>query len=387
MHKVKVLFLSADPLSASPGGRGPRLLLDEEVRQIQQQVLAAEPRLQLEFDMRLAARLGDLPRALLDARPQVVHFSGHGSRDGLVLVGADGGPQSVSAAALVNLFQLFSGDIRLVVLNAADSLPHAEAIAEIVGCAIGMGAQISDRAAITFAAALYRGIAFGYSVQAAFDQARGTVALEHPEEQNSARLVCRSDVDPARLDLIASGGADTAVLTPNEDDKRGGRPPLTQPHVRSANSTAHSRSTIFISYSHKDRRWLERLQVHLKPLEHEGLITPWDDTKIKPGTQWRAAIERALDSARVAVLLISADFLASDYIRNNELPPLLEAAGADGATIFPLIVSACRFSRESSLAKFQAVNDPARPLDTLTRARQEGVFDRLSEAIEQALLT
>ena len=78
-----------------------------------------------------------------------------------------------------------------------------------------------------------------------------------------------------------------------------------------------SRTKVFISYCHNDKEWLQRLQVHLKPLIREGLEM-LDDTQIKPGPKWVGEIRNALDSASVAILLMTADFLTSDYIANTE---------------------------------------------------------------------
>jgi TPR repeat protein len=211
--KAKVLFFAADPLSAPPDGRNPRLLLDEDMRTIQERVRAATHRDALKFDWRFAARPKNLVQALNETRPQVVHFSGHGGDAGLVLVGPDGSPQPVSASALKQLFEVFRGRIRLVVLNACLSLPQAEAIAEVVGCAIGTRGEISDAAAKTFGATFYGAVAFGHSVQVAFDQARAELAMEHPGEEECPQLVHREGVDPARLVLIRPCGRVVAAAS------------------------------------------------------------------------------------------------------------------------------------------------------------------------------
>lgn len=204
MNKIKVLFFAADPLSAH-GGRAPRLLLDEDVRQIRQKVRMAQHRDALDFDVRLAARTDDLLQALRETRPRVVHFSGHGETEGLVLVSADGRrAHRVDASALTQLFRLFRGDIGVVVLNACFSLPQAEAIANVVGCAIGTRGAISDDAAITFGGVFYRAVASGESVQAAFDQAQLALAMEHFEDRDCPHLVVRPGVDPSRLVLVAA---------------------------------------------------------------------------------------------------------------------------------------------------------------------------------------
>lgn len=141
---------------------------------------------------------------------------------------------------------------------------------------------------------------------------------------------------------------------------------------------------VFISYSHQDAAWLKRLQIHLTPLKREGVIDSWDDTRIQPGARWRDEISQALAAAKVAVLLVSPEFLASEFIAQNELPPLLAAAQQGGATILPVIVSSCRY-RRSPLGLFQAVNLLDKPLKALSRAKQDEILVKLTEAIEDAL--
>ncbi|HBP90604.1 MAG TPA: toll/interleukin-1 receptor domain-containing protein [Nitrospiraceae bacterium] len=154
----------------------------------------------------------------------------------------------------------------------------------------------------------------------------------------------------------------------------------------SQGSTVVSKRTkVFISYSHEDIAWLERLRVHLKPLERDYALDIWDDRKIQAGSKWLEEIERAIQAAKVALLIISADFLASDFITNSELPPLLDAAKRNGAVIMPLIVSPSRFRSTTSLFQFQAVNDPSRPLITMTKGEQEEILVKLSEDIETIL--
>jgi hypothetical protein len=149
-------------------------------------------------------------------------------------------------------------------------------------------------------------------------------------------------------------------------------------------AASSERKGVFISYSHKDAVWLEWLQKHLKPLQRVG-IEVWDDTRLKAGEQWREEIREALAAAKVAILLISPDFLASEFIATDELPPLLKAAEEDGATILPVILSHCRFDRTPSLSRFQAANDPAKPLVRMGRGNRDKVFDDVARAVEDAL--
>lgn len=144
---------------------------------------------------------------------------------------------------------------------------------------------------------------------------------------------------------------------------------------------------VFISYSHKDRKWLERLQVFLKPLEREGFVERWDDTRIDPGGKWKDEIRKAVESSFAAILLISADFLASEFISTNELPPLLLAAKEKGLLILPVLVTPCGFARTKGLSEFQAVTlkGDLKPLINMRTGDREALWDRVVETIQKAL--
>jgi hypothetical protein len=148
---------------------------------------------------------------------------------------------------------------------------------------------------------------------------------------------------------------------------------------------ADKRKTIFVSYSHKDKPYLDRLKVHLRPLERMGTVLLWSDTAILSGEKWKQKIEDALNSAVIALLLVSADFMASDFIINEELQILLKSAEAKGTIIIPLIVKPCRFSREPTISQFKAANIPADPLCKLSEFEQEEIYESVAHRIELAL--
>ena len=141
----------------------------------------------------------------------------------------------------------------------------------------------------------------------------------------------------------------------------------------------------FVCYCHSDRAYLDRLMVHLKPLAKSGDLDIWVDTRLKTGDKWKETIESAIGSARIAILLISADFLASDFIVNHELPPLLAKAQVNGTRIVPILVSPSRFTREASLNVYQAINSPSVPLSLMKYDEREVVYDKVAQEFESAL--
>ncbi len=159
--------------------------------------------------------------------------------------------------------------------------------------------------------------------------------LGYSDAKNIPRIIITADslkffgniveYDRSRLTLIEEklkDATEKAIQNPKEYI-RGGIAPIEHDDC----------PRVFISYSHEDKAYLDRLRVHLKPLERENLIDTWDDTQIKAGENWQKVIETALERAAIAILLISPDFLASDFIIDNELPPLLSAAANKGTCI------------------------------------------------------
>jgi internalin A len=140
---------------------------------------------------------------------------------------------------------------------------------------------------------------------------------------------------------------------------------------------------VFISYSHKDEKWLNGLLDHLKPL---GLqVNYWSDREIEPGDEWRTQIEAALSEAKVAVLLVSRHFFLSDFIMKEELPRLQRAAKQDTLTILwvPLWPTVYK---HTEIAKYQAVHDPAKPLGSLGKADRNQALVAICDKILEATM-
>lgn len=147
------------------------------------------------------------------------------------------------------------------------------------------------------------------------------------------------------------------------------------------------KNKIFISYSHLDCEWLKKVQTNLKVLKfNEYDFDLWDDTRIKSGDKWKIEIENALSIAGIAILIVSTDFLASDFVRSNELPTILKNAEEKGTKILPLIVRPCRFTKDKYLSMFQSVNDPNKALSTLSESDKEIELLKLTEDVSEILL-
>jgi hypothetical protein len=173
--KKKILILAANPMDTT------RLRLDEEIREIEQGLKLAKKRDQFEIKPVLAVRLRDLRRALLDHEPHIVHFTGHGNKEGLLVEDKGGMAKQVSSEALSELFALFSDQIECVILSACYSAVQANAISKHINYVIGMKEEIDDDAAIEFAVGFYDALGAGRSVEDAFKFGRVAILQKFPD--------------------------------------------------------------------------------------------------------------------------------------------------------------------------------------------------------------
>ncbi len=143
---------------------------------------------------------------------------------------------------------------------------------------------------------------------------------------------------------------------------------------------------VFISYSRSDTHWLEQLKPHLKQLTLQHNFHFWVDTETKPGEEWKKEIDGYIANCEVALLLVSTQFLASDFINNEEIPRILLLAKRRGVKIFVLVLDFCVFDSESPLYKYQCLNDPEKPLEDLDEISVKKIFVQTAKEIRTVLM-
>lgn len=135
---------------------------------------------------------------------------------------------------------------------------------------------------------------------------------------------------------------------------------------------------IFISYAHEDADWLAELKKHLRPMIRSSRIDVWDDTRIRPGADWDKDIKAAIEAADLTVLLVTPEFLDSDYIVEHELPHLLKKRVVWVAVQHSLY-------RLTEIGRLQAAHPPDSPLASLTMSERTKAWVQICEQIEQEL--
>ena len=141
------------------------------------------------------------------------------------------------------------------------------------------------------------------------------------------------------------------------------------------------RDQIFISYSHLDKQYQQRLRKHLASFERDNLINLWTDDKARPGDTLDLEIENAINKTAIAILLVSANFTGSDYIAEKELPKFIKAWEKNNVRIMPVMVRPCSIKNQRVLSKLKFVNDLDKPISSMTENDQEEIWARLADEI------
>jgi hypothetical protein len=143
-----------------------------------------------------------------------------------------------------------------------------------------------------------------------------------------------------------------------------------------------TRATVFISYSHQDEAEKNELLDHLRVLQQAGLLEVWSDDQIRGGENWKQKIQEAMAQARVAVLLISAHFLNSDFILNHEVPTLLKRRQEEELKILPVIAKACHWRAIEWLEQINVRPRDGRPIWRDRGQYADEELTRIAEEVE-----
>lgn len=391
------------------------------------------------LEQRWAVRSRDVQRAMLDIAPQIVHFSGHGlQEEGLVFEDETGKSRVVSTSALAELFELFSERVECVVLNACYSAPQAEAISQHIPYVIGTSQAVSDKAAIEFSVGFYDALAAGRSVEFAYKFGCAAMQLAGSDKNLTPILIKNSELKmdsseqesakttKAKYQIVLSGSVDDlseerikAIL--KHLQSIAGDESLTIKEIKSGNiklelegseegfkviealckegkltevlglriktvtytdPSSNNRSDkveIFFSYSHKDEDLRDELATHLSILERNGIISGWHDRLIEAGEEWENHIDERMNSARVVLLLVSSDFIASNYCWNVEVKRAMERHKEGEACVVPVILRPVNW-RTAPFGKLQALPKDAKPVTTWSN--RDEAFLNISKGIE-----
>jgi hypothetical protein len=232
---------------------------------------------------------------------------------------------------------------------------------------------------LNFILALYGHLSKGCSIQEAFDWSKSDIS---PSTNfyllgKKPTIVLLPQDPRMSLSTTSNRGVETSArvsIDPERDI----------PTVWLSNAFFKQRK-VFICYykSVEDERWLQRLQAHLAPLECEGISEPWGIAKEPLDAEAEQELQIAIETAKVVILLVSAEFLASGSIMNNQLPTLLLKAQSEGTAIIPLIVAPCSF-KHSKLKDFPPFKSNS-SLAKMTKIAAEETLVKLVDDLSEKL--
>ena len=213
----------------------------------------------------------------------------------------------------------------------------------------------------------------------------GSWYMPHRHCRSAFRSLARPNVPDGPYD---DGGFRVACLPPGSklncvDNLATGLHKQIDESLVFTNETTTMPTRVYFSYSHADVKWLKILQKHLTPMVRDGLIV-WNDELSNPGEMWSDEIGKALADAKVVILLVSPNHLASRFFASYELPQLLNAAYKKDITLLWFLVEYCAYEH-IDIGKVQSVLSPTRPLSTLNDMELNKALSAISQAIFNAI--
>ena len=140
--------------------------------------------------------------------------------------------------------------------------------------------------------------------------------------------------------------------------------------------------SIFFSYSHKDETLRDELETHLKLLQRQGVISTWHDRKILPGSEWDHQIDRNLEAAKIILLLVSANLIASDYCWDIEVKRALERHAAGSAVVIPIMLRPCDW-QAAPFGKLQGLPKDMKPV--ISWKSRDAAWTHIAKALGRLL--
>lgn len=281
----KILLLAANPI-------GSRYLrLGEEMREIEEGLKRSKNRERYSVATAQAVRYRDIRRAILEHEPQIIHFSGHGAgEEGLVFEDETGAAKLVDAEALAGLFQLFSGQVECVILNACYSQVQAEAIAQHIPCVIGMKKAIGDRAAIEFAVGFYDALGAKKSYEFAYKLGCNAIRTAGILEQDIPSFLKIAQIES----IFAKAQPSQRALSP-------------------ISTTPIASQRVFISYRSQDPdlSLAQHFYEAIKAAGHQAFMA---GESIRLGQNWPQRIDKELELCDYFLLLLSPQSASSEMV-------------------------------------------------------------------------
>lgn len=404
-----ILFIATNSKDAT------RLRLEQEVREIAEGLQRSQNSQQFRLEQRLTMRPRDIQRAMLEVEPQIVHFIDGGTGEGLLFEDEAGNAKPIAGDALASLFILFAEQVKGVVLNSCYSPIQGQAIAQNISWVIGISPALGNRAAIEFAVTFYDTLEMGRSVESAHKFGCSALQLEgisqhlmplllHGASDKTTSPAPETAPAPAgnifnisgsTLTNLTGAGAinyHTAPAQPQPPanpqpsswmpEPIAAPPPIAPSNPVPASKPAPQKIEVFFSYSHRDEELRNEMAKHLSILRRQGVITEWYDRDIGAGSEWAKEIDDHLNSAQVILLLISPDFMASDYCFDIEMQRAMERYRTGEALVIPVILRPVDWSG-APFGKLQAFPTNAKPV-TSWENRDEA-FLNVAQAIRKAV--